>query len=56
VCLPSVVVQADDIVAIKVSGSSTIPARMAAMLVVVPLVIPELVFQVSRSPEEGLIQ
>ena len=37
-------------------GSSTIPARMASVLVVIALIIPKLVLQVSRSPEESLIQ
>ena len=54
--LPSVVVQADNIVAIWQGRSDAIPARMTPMLIVVALVIPELVVQVSSGPEEGLIQ
>ena len=36
--------------------SSTIAPRMASALVVITLVIAEFVFQVSRSPEESMIQ
>jgi len=54
--LPSVIVQADDIVAIRLIRSSAISACMAAMLIVIAMIILELGLQVSRSPEECLIQ
>ena len=46
----------NEVIAARFDWGDPIPARMAAMLVVIPLVMIQLVVQISRGPEECLIQ
>ena len=54
--LPATVVEVQDVITASFRWSLTIPARMATTLIVIALIIPKLVLQISRAPEEGLIQ
>ena len=53
---PPVTADINDVTAVRFNRSVAIPAKMATMLIVVALVVPELVLQVSSGPKEGLIQ
>ena len=54
--LPSVVVDVDDLFTALFHGSRTIPANVSPAFVEVALIFAELVFQVCRSPEEGVVE
>ena len=54
--LPSILADINDAPATFLTRSSAIAPRMSAVLVETALIIPELVLQVGRGPEEGLIQ
>ena len=54
--LPSIVADIYDSPATFLNGSSAIAPGMSPALVVIGLVISKLVLQVSRGPEEGMIQ
>ena len=52
---PAMIVDVNDFASIRRSRGIAIPAGMAPMFVIIDLVVPELVLQVSGSPEKGLI-
>jgi hypothetical protein len=54
--LPAITIEIDNVSGSWMHWSSTILAGMTPMLIVVDLILPELVLQVSRRPEEGVIQ
>ena len=54
--VPPIVFDVDDIAMHRFDRRSSIPARMASMLVEIALVSVELVLQISRRPKESVIQ
>lgn len=54
--LPSIAVDVDDIGIPYFNWSRAITTRVSPMLVVIALIILKLVVQISRSPEQDLIQ
>ncbi len=54
--LPAIFADISDVIGNWLYESLATPGRMAPMLVVVALVFRQFVLEVSRGPEEGLIQ
>ena len=53
---PAMLTDIDDLVFNALIGSPDISSRMSPTLIVIALILPQLVLQVSRRPKEGLVQ